>query len=390
MSRSVAPLDGVRVIDMSRLLPGPFCSQMLCDMGAEVIKVEDSEGGDYSRYFPPLADDGNSAVFHALNRGKKSILLNLKEKTDVELFKRLLATADVLIESFRPGVLNRLGLGVAELRKQFPRLIICSISGYGQTGPDCLKAGHDINYLARAGVLGVMAEPRVLPVQVADLASGAYPAAIQILGGLYGRSIHGSGCVIDVSMVDNSYLMLTMPLARYFLNKETFGNGKDMLCGRYPCYDVYRTKDGYVSVGNLEQKFWKSFVLSVGLPSLVDDAYKEGEEGRRVRHELQQRLAQLTNQQLTQLMQGVDTCVEIVRSPEDRLSDPQLAHRSLTVPVAVQSSSSSSSSTSGEKSQSLLLPRSPLCMSGVEFRREAGPLIGQHTDEILAPLRSKL
>jgi crotonobetainyl-CoA:carnitine CoA-transferase CaiB-like acyl-CoA transferase len=168
----MSPLSGVRVLDMSRLLPGPFCTQLLCDLGAEVIKVEDPEGGDYARSYPPLLGDGNSAAFHALNRGKKSVTLDLKRAEDWRRFLALLATADVLVESFRPGVLAKLGAGPSALAARFPGLIVCSISGYGQTGPDALRAGHDVNYLAKSGVLGLMARPELLPVQVADIAGG--------------------------------------------------------------------------------------------------------------------------------------------------------------------------------------------------------------------------
>lgn len=147
-------------------------SALLCDLGAEVIKVEDDQAGDYARLYPPTLADGNSALFHALNRGKKSVSLDLKDAASREQFLRLLHSADVLLESFRPGVLAKLGLEPASLLRRFPSLIVCSISGYGQSGPDSLRAGHDLNYLAKAGVLGVTAEPRLLPVQVADIAGG--------------------------------------------------------------------------------------------------------------------------------------------------------------------------------------------------------------------------
>jgi alpha-methylacyl-CoA racemase len=167
----VSPLSGIRVLDLSRLLPGPYCTQILSDLGAQVIKIEDSLG-DYARYYPPLADDGNSAFFHAINRGKLSVKLDLKLSEDREKFLKLLSSAQVLVESFRPGIMKKLNLEPNYLLSLFPKLVICCISGYGQTGPDSLKAGHDSNYLARSGVLSINKNPQLLPVQVADIAGG--------------------------------------------------------------------------------------------------------------------------------------------------------------------------------------------------------------------------
>eukprot|EP00736_Rhodelphis_marinus_P011953 Rmarinus@m.16487 len=183
-----AALSGVRVVDLSRLLPGPYATQMLADLGAEVIKVEDPEGGELTRYLPPLAPDGTSLVFHSLNRGKKSVTLDLKNKDDIAQLYQLLETADVLMESFRPGVMERLIGDVSQLREKFPSLVICRISGFGQTGPDRLTPGHDVNYCARAGVLSICTpHPAPLPVQAADICGGAYPAVMQVLAALYQR-----------------------------------------------------------------------------------------------------------------------------------------------------------------------------------------------------------
>jgi crotonobetainyl-CoA:carnitine CoA-transferase CaiB-like acyl-CoA transferase len=222
-STEAGPLAGVRVLDMSRLLPGPFCefearqrgrcslftaltarppaarsagSQLLCDMGAEVIKIEDFNGGDYVRSYPPAMSDGNSAIFHALNRGKKSVQLDLKNKDDHAAFMKLLGTADILLETFRPGVMKKLGLSPPSLLQRFPSLIVCSISGYGQTGPDSLRAGHDVNYVAKSGAFGTMPEPKLLPLQVADIAGGSYPAAVQILAALRQKEKTGKGAII--------------------------------------------------------------------------------------------------------------------------------------------------------------------------------------------------
>lgn len=201
-------LSGVRVLDLTRLLPGPFASQILADLGAEVIKIEQPIIGDYLRINTGLCIDGNSIAFHAVNRGKKSVTLNLKSASDKILFDTLLSTADVMMESFRPGVMKKLGFASSDLLKKYPSLIICSISGYGQSGPHHLRAGHDINYISRAGLLNLMKNPALPPVQIADICGGSWPAVFQIVACLYARTQNGNkGNIIDVSMTDCSYAL---------------------------------------------------------------------------------------------------------------------------------------------------------------------------------------
>ena len=320
-------------------------SQLLCDLGAEVIKVEDFEGGDYARSYPPLMSDGNSALFHALNRGKKSVQIDLKTDAGRAQFMHLLERADILIETFRPGVLKKLGFEPTSLQVRFPSLIICSISGYGQTGPDSLRAGHDINYLAKSGALAVMAHPSLLPVQVADIAGGSYPAAVQILAALRRRDQTGKGALIDVSMTDNVYSLMTMNLARYAATQEPFSQGKDWLAGgvrkhskqsadgenqqcqyslcsplrsclsflyQTPCYEVYRTSDGFISVGALEPKFWSSLCTSLNRPDLIEKQFPDGaKEIQHVKDELQTELIKRTNEEWKVFFKNKDCCVEI-------------------------------------------------------------------------------
>eukprot|EP00455_Lapot_gusevi_P006065 TRINITY_DN12592_c0_g1_i3.p1 TRINITY_DN12592_c0_g1~~TRINITY_DN12592_c0_g1_i3.p1 ORF type:complete len:376 (-),score=87.81 TRINITY_DN12592_c0_g1_i3:221-1348(-) len=373
-------LSGIRIVDLSRLLPGPFATQILADMGAEVIKVEGSDGGDYTRYYPPAAADGNSAMFHALNRGKKSVMLDLTKPADKEKFFQLLATADVLMETFRPGVMAKLGVSPKSLSERFPSLIICSISGYGQTGPDALKAGHDLNYLARAGVLGMMKAPCALPVQVADIAGGSFPAAMQILAALYQRSKTGKGCVIDVSMTDWAHSLLVMAHSRHAVSGEPIGKGVDWLGGAIPCYDVYKTADGHIAVGALEPKFWKALCKALNLPDLKDKQALMGEEGQAVRQQLQQVLSSKTSAQWEEFFAPLDVMVEIIRAPEDAVkADRQLAARNLTLPVTIQD-------------QKYTFPRIPLQMGSISERpsTEGGPQLGQHTESVFKQLRSRL
>ncbi len=307
-------LDGVRVLDLSRLLPGPFCTQLLCDLGATVVKVEDAHGGDYLRYTPPLASDGQSVLFHALNRGKQSVALDLKDDVDKAHFLTLVDGADVVVESFRPGVLDKLGLSFDALRARNPRLVCCSISGYGHAdSPRRLRAGHDVNYVAASGALSLMKRPSLLPVQVADLAGGAWPAAMQICAALVGRARTGTGCVIDVDMMKGVMGLLVMPLTRIAAGEDV-DSGADLLVGKVPCYGVYATADGFLSVGALEPKFWMSLCNAASRPDLIDRAF---DDDSATHAELAALFASKTTAEWTALLHDADCCTEPVRPAPD-------------------------------------------------------------------------
>ncbi len=310
-------LDGVVVLDLSRLFPGPLCTLVLSDLGAEVIKVEDEKGGDYARYYPPLLEDGNGAVFHALNRGKKSVSLDLKTDEGRAGFFRLLETADVVVESFRPGVLEKLGLGPAALAAKKPGIIVCRISGYGQDSDDKHLAGHDLNYATKAGVLGLMKDPTALPVQVADVAGGAWPAATQILAALVQRNRTGQGAVLDVSMTDSVRDMLIMARARQLAFGEDVTKGRDWLAGALPCYRVYPTKQGHLAVGALEPKFWTKFCGGVGLPDLVSNGHDQGADADAAIAAITARLSEKTALEWEAHLAPYDCCVTAVRGPDD-------------------------------------------------------------------------
>ncbi len=365
----MSPLHGVRVVDLSRLLPGPFCTQMLVDLGAEVIKVEDPAGGDYLRHMPPQLDDGTCVLFHALNRGKKSVTLDLKSAADAARFDKLIAGADVVVESFRPGVLEKLGFAPAQMKARHPRLVVASISGYGQDGPYRKKAGHDVNYLARAGALGMMKEPTLLPVQVADLAGGALPAAVQILAALVGRARTGEGAVIDVSMMGGVAGLLSSSFARAAAGEGPLGGGRDVLVGRVPCYGVYPTKDGHIAVGALEPKFWQGLCAALEMPDLLDRGMDTGDAGDEVRALLSARFAAQTGAAWTTELAAHDVCVEVVRTPEEALASGEL----LTVDVDV----------AGKR---VRLPVPALGIVGATPSAVRAPALGEHNDEILAAL----
>jgi crotonobetainyl-CoA:carnitine CoA-transferase CaiB-like acyl-CoA transferase len=359
----------VKVLDLSRLFPGPYGSLLLADLGADVVRVESAANGDFVRYVPPLLADGQSARYHALNRGKRSIGLNLKDETHRRAFEQLVMTADVVLESYRPGVLERMGLGPDKLRALNPRLIVCRISGYGQDGPDAKRAGHDLNYLARAGVLGMLEKPGLPPVQPADVTAGAWPAALQITAALYARERTREGCTIDVSMTDGAHAMLIMALADHAGGNEKVGAGQDLLSGAVPSYGVYPTKDGHLAVGALEPKFWMGFCNALELPELLDRSMDRGEQGDEVRRLITHKLAEHTTSEWEERFREHDCCVEPVRAPEDAYEvDPQLSERPLRVAVPVE----------GEDVQ---LPATPLSLA--QPRPAAGPVLGEHTREVL-------
>jgi alpha-methylacyl-CoA racemase len=271
------PLEGIRVLDLSRLLPGGYCSLLLADYGADVLKVEDTGLGDYIRWAPPhhagAHPSAGSALFLALNRGKRSIRLNLKVREAQEVLLRLARESDVVLESFRPGVLDRLGVGYERLREENPRLVYCAITGYGQDGRDRDRPGHDMNYLARGGLLGLSGEAGGPPVpaagQIADLGGGALMAAFAILAALHERDRSGEGQLVDVSMTRGAQSWLAMVAARYFADGVVPRRGELELAGGLACYRPYACADGWVTLGALEPKFWQAFCAGVERDDLL-------------------------------------------------------------------------------------------------------------------------
>lgn len=313
-------LEGVRVLDLTRLLPGPFATLLLADMGAEVVKVEDPMKGDYARYYPPL-NGTNSAYFESLNRNKRGVTLNLKTDDGVELFERLVADADVLVESFRPGVLARLGLDPQRLRREHSELIICSITGYGQTGPKKDAAGHDANYLALSGLLernGRSGQPPHVPgFQLADLGGGALYSALGIAAALFRRERTGEGTHLDLSMTEGALSFLTTAIARSCAG-DVDERGDGMLTGGLPSYRVYPTADErYLAVAALETKFWDPFVEAIGCSHLTGKGMLGGEEGEKVVAELSEIIAAEPLEHWKEVLDELDVCVEPVLELEE-------------------------------------------------------------------------
>ena len=276
------PLAGLRVLDLSRLLPGGFCSLLLADFGADVIKVEDTGMGDYVRWAPPFYEGADrtaaSALFLSLNRNKRSIRVDLKSEQGREVLLRLARDADVLLESFRPGVMDRLGVGYETLREANPGLVYCAITGYGQDGPLRDRAGHDMNYLGRIGLLGLSGDADGPPVQaagqIADLGGGALMAAFGILAALRERDRTGEGQFVDSSMADGALSWLAMVAARYFAEGRTPRRGELELAGSLVCYRPYRCSDGWVTLGALEPKFWQACCRGVGREDLIERQFE--------------------------------------------------------------------------------------------------------------------
>jgi crotonobetainyl-CoA:carnitine CoA-transferase CaiB-like acyl-CoA transferase len=306
----------MRVLDLSRLFPGPYCSRILADFGFEVIKVERPGGGDWSRYVPPLdAESGEGVLFRALNRGKKSLTLDLKAEEGRALFVRLVETADVLLESFRPGVMARLGLDYETLAEVNPRLVYCSLSGYGPDGPYRQRAGHDLNYQGLAGLLDLTGQrdgPPAMPgAPLADL-GGALWAAVGILLALLAREETGRGQRVDGSLLGGALACMTLPVTRH-LGGQPMRRGASDLNGGLVCYNVYEAADGgYMTLSALEPEFWAVFCAAAGCPELVGAQFAPAVPGEPAYEALCALFRTRTREEWVEALAGVDACCEPV------------------------------------------------------------------------------
>ncbi len=367
-----APLGGLRVLDLTRLLPGPVCTLYFADLGADVVKIEDTGSGDYARSL------GNrpgtvSAFFRAVNRNKRSAALDLKDPRGRDAFLALARGADVIVESFRPGVVANLAVDYASIAAINPRVVYASISGYGQAGPRAQAAGHDINYLGYAGVLEQTGTrdgpPALCNLQIADLLGGAAAAAIGILAAVVGAQRSGRGRYVDVAMADAALAHNIFALHALTQWGRTLPRGGDLLTGGVPCYGLYGTQDGrWLAVGALEDKFWRRLCATIGRPDLVPVALTQGDEGARVRRELEGVFASSTLAEWTERFTNVDCCVTPVATLDEALADPQFVARGMIV----------------ERPDGTRQYAPPFKLSGHDFAvtREA-PGHGEHTAEIL-------
>ncbi len=362
------PLERVRVLDLTRLLPGGMATLMLADLGADVIKIEAPDGGDYARWAPPLVD-GMGALFRLLNRNKRSVILDLKQESGRSAFQQLAQTADVVIESFRPGVLSRLQCDADVLRARNPRLIFCSLSGWGQTGPYAAMPAHDLNYVGLAGVLGAMQMPQPLGGQVADI-GGAYCAVAGILAALLQRVRTGEGTAVDISLFESA-----LPFASIAWMEMAYGTGMTTLTGHYACYAVYQCADQQpCTLAALEPKFWKNFCQAVGREDL-EIYHMQPDKQPGLLQELRQLFAQKPLAVWMEQLGNAECCFTSVVSPADITDDPQVKARAAI----------------GRDAAGQPWLASPVRLMGVDRPpMTPPPAYGEHTDTLLAEVGSKL
>ena len=324
---SKGPLSDVRVLDFSTLLPGPLATLLLAEAGADVIKIERPGRGDEMRSYQPKFG-ADSVNFALLNRGKRSIAIDLKEPAAVEKLKPLLETADVVVEQFRPGVMDRLGLGYDALSKLNGRIIYCAITGYGQHGPRADVAAHDLNYIADAGMLALAAgsdgAPVPPPALIADIGGGTYPAVINILLALRERDRTGKGCKLDIAMGDNLFTFMYWAMGNGEIAGDWPTPGGDLVTGGSPRYNVYRTRDGkFVAAAPLEQKFWENFCALIELPADVRD----DRDAAKTKRAVAEKIAAKSADEWRALFEGKDVCCNIMASIADALRDTHFISR---------------------------------------------------------------
>lgn len=371
------PLASLKVLDFSTLLPGPFASLMLADMGADVLRIESPTRMDLLRVLPPH-DQGTSASHAYLNRNKRSLALDLKQAEALEIVRELVKGYDIVLEQFRPGVMERLGLGYDALKAINPRLIYVSITGYGQTGPYKDRAGHDINYLALAGVASYTGRrdsgPLPLGIQLADVGGGSLHAVVGLLAAVIARQQSGVGQYLDVSMTDCSFSLNAMAGAGYLAcGVEPEWESHVLNGGSF--YDYYRSRDGrWMSVGSLEPAFMQRLCEALGRPELAAQGLKP-EQQPALKQALQVEFEKRSFEELCELFAGVDACVEPVLTLSEAVAHPQLKARALVSQVPRSDGSSQAQIAC------------PLRFSeGLPAPRHIGAAVGAHSDDVLAEL----
>jgi crotonobetainyl-CoA:carnitine CoA-transferase CaiB-like acyl-CoA transferase len=380
------PLEGIRVLDLTRLLPGGFCSLLLADFGAEVLKVEDTGMGDYIRWSPPFYDGAHesarSALFLSLNRNKRSIRLDLKHERGREALLRLVGEHDVVLESFRPGVLERLGVGYERMREQNPGIVYCAISGYGQESPKREASGHDMNYLGLIGLLGLTGEHGGEPVQaagqIADLGGGALMAAFGIMAALRERDGSarqpgsGEGQVVDVSMADGALSWLAMVAASYFADGVVPRRGELPLAGSLVCYRPYECSDGWVTLGALEPKFWQAWCRGVGREELIAKQFER--PGSETHRQVQEIFKGRSRADWEAFASQHDCCLEPVLELDEALSSELVRAREMVVEL---------DQPGAERPVRQLGVPVKLSRTPGEHDRLPGPALGEHTEAVL-------
>lgn len=357
------PLAGVRVLDLTRLLPGPVATLHLADLGADVVKIEDTEAGDYARTTPEF--------FRMVNRNKRGLRLDLKKSRGRETFLRLAKGAEVVVESFRPGVMAKLGVGYEAVAELNPKIVYCSITGYGQDGPYASRAGHDINYIGYAGVadrIGTEEVPVIPNFQIADLLGGALTPVMGILAALLDARSSGRGRHVDIAMTDAVFAHAIFPVLESAGRGATPARGASRLDGGLPCYNLYRTRDGrFMAVGALEQKFWETLCDTLGCPELKERHLVYGAEANAVKQRLSAVFAERDQSEWAQILSGLDCCASPILTVDEAIGNEQLRARGMSFV---------------ENGLTQLAP--PLKFSEFEFAVERpAPGPGEHSVEVL-------
>lgn len=374
-------LEGIKILDLSRLLPFNYCTLMLADLGAEILKIEEPKIGDYMRWMPPkLKEEG--AVFLMANRNKKSMTLNLREEKAKKILRRLVKEYDVLFESFRPGVMKRLGVGYESLKEINPRLIFCSSTGYGQTGPYKDRPGHDMNYISVAGILEATGRhtgaPVIPGIPIADMSIGIF-SAFAMLAAIIARNRTGEGQYIDMSMTDCMVSYNLANIANFIASRQFPGTEILGIAGENPCYNVFKTKDEkFISLGNIEDKFWINLLKLIGREDLKEYQFATGERQKEAMGELQKVFLTKTRKEWLEVFEGKDICYAPINDVEDMIADPHVRHRGMI--------------------QEMEHPvEGKVTTVGIPFNfsetpgkiKTPTPALGQHTEEILEGLGYK-
>lgn len=377
MSSQKLPLEGIKILDLSRLLPGPLATQMLADMGAEVIKIEDANSPDYIRFFPPFVGD-DSALYLSLNRNKRSIAFNFKSAEGIELFFSLVKNADVVVEQYRPGILDKIGIGYEQAKKVNPKIIYVSVTGYGQTGPYAQKAGHDLNYIAISGVLaniGTKEKPVIPGVQIADV-SGSYAAVNGCLAALLQREKTGKGQHVDISMTDAAMPFATLIHANAWADGRNIERGNFQLSGQLANYNVYETADGkFIALGALEPKFWITFCDAVNKPEWKNKIIAPEEETTLLKQDVSALFKSKTRAEWENFSEQHDVCLSPVLENSELAENENLIHRNMVL----------GTETAGNKKLNTI--GAAIKFSGNENKpAQPAPKMGSDTDTILSEL----
>lgn len=370
------PLEGMQVLDLSQRLPGGLCTQILADLGADVIKIENPRGGDGFRNAPPMIG-ANGSFFHILNRNKKSMTLNIKKPEGRDIFLRMAARADVIIENAHPGAMKKMGLAYEDMQSLHPKMIYCSLTGFGQTGPYRERPAHDINILAISGILDLLGEkgrPPIVPaIMISGAGGGGINAALGILAALLRRERTGKGQYLDVSILDGLNPFLALMMAEYLARKEAPVRGESRLGGGHACYNIYETSDGkFLAIGCLEKKFWEELCRCLNREDLREDLMAPLPRQKEMIQELKVIFLQKTRDEWMVILGQYDICFSPVNSLPEALEDPQIQHRGLWFQA--------SHSADGDIPQQAF----PVKFSQDQPElRIPPPLLGEHTQEIL-------